>query len=165
MVGGLVMTTEYRHLKRWTLPERYVGASWPEHYVFLGRHRDSDALTRSNFSCGLDRLGGKSETVQVVCESHWAVGWVEWIAIHESDTDALADADEILDELSIYPILDESHYSELEHEENQSVWEIMSLRDRIDALRSCHLSIFAARCQHYLDADDDYGSLYEYLRS
>lgn len=36
-------------------------------------------------TCMLRELGGESETVRVVRESHWAVGWVEWIAIHESD--------------------------------------------------------------------------------
>ena len=41
----------------------------------------------------LEALRGESETVIVVRESHWAVGWVEWIKIHELDTTALAIAD------------------------------------------------------------------------
>ena len=86
------MSYEPKHLKRWTMPNSYFGAVWPNYYVFLGQHRDSDALTRSNFTCGLKALGGESETVEVVRESHWAVGWVEWIAIHQDDAAALVDA-------------------------------------------------------------------------
>ena len=58
------------------------------------RARDSDCLKQSNFAVMLRELGGESETVIVVRESHWAVGWVEWIAIHELDAAALQIADE-----------------------------------------------------------------------
>ena len=80
-------------MKLWTRPDSYWGAEWHDFYVFLSQHRDSDSLTRSNFTCALDKLGeSKScqwgETVQVVRENHWAVGWVEWIAIHKSDLSA-----------------------------------------------------------------------------
>jgi hypothetical protein len=82
------------NLKKWTLPPSYVGAVWPEYYVFLGRTRDSDCLTESNFACGLEGIGGETDTVIVVSENHWACGWVEWIAIHESDEAALRLADQ-----------------------------------------------------------------------
>jgi hypothetical protein len=56
-------------LTRWKTPDSYFGAEWPEYYVFLSQHRDSDALTRSNFICGLEAIGGgASETVHVVRE-------------------------------------------------------------------------------------------------
>ena len=65
-------------INRWTMPDSYYGSQWPEYFVFLSQSRDSDALTRSNFECGLKALGGESEAVQVVREGHWAVGWIEW---------------------------------------------------------------------------------------
>lgn len=115
--------SEYKHVPRWTRPRNYFGASWPEYYMAgVGQHRDSDALARSNFACMLRALGGESETVRVVRESHWAVGWVEWIAIHETDTRALGIADEVLGRLQDYPVVDENHFSETETADADLVW-------------------------------------------
>lgn len=102
------------HLKRWELPAYYFGEHWDDYYVFLGHHRDSDNLDNSNFDCALKTLGGESETVIVVTENHWAVGWIQWIAIHESDEVALRSADEMKERLADYPILDEGDYSNRE---------------------------------------------------
>jgi len=90
------MTYDPEHLKRWTLPDNYFGAEWPDYFSSgVGQSRDSDALERSNFISMLDALGGETETVVVVRETHYLVGWVEWIAIHESDDKALKIADDI----------------------------------------------------------------------
>lgn len=59
----------------------------------------------------LEALGGETETVIVVRESHWAVGGVEWIAIHEADAMALAKADEQCERLADYPVLNEEDWS------------------------------------------------------
>lgn len=120
-------------MKKWTLPDSYAGAWWPEHYVFLGQHRDSDALTRSNFRTALEKLGGERvewveelgkdiDMVIVVRESHWAVGRVEWIGIHESNVEGIRLAEEMESEIEQYPCLDESDYSELEDEECAETW-------------------------------------------
>lgn len=152
----------FKHLKRWELPEAYFGAEWPEYFVFLSRHRDSDSLTRSNFQVGLDRLGGESETVLVVRESHWAVGWIEWIAIHKSDTEALEKAEAMLEKIDGYPVLSEDHWSELEWNEAQEYWTSLPLSERVDLCRDHGISIFAAR--HNWIPQDDSGSLYDHLR-
>lgn len=149
-------------LKRWTLPDNYGGAHWPEYFVFLGQHRDSDSVTRSNFIRGLELIGGESETVQIVRERHWAVGWVEWIAIHESDAAALAEADSIAAALHDYPVVDEDHLSALEWDEACEYWERMSVRERAEYCERAGLSIFAAR-RDYLPSDDT-GALLEMLR-
>ncbi len=116
-------TREPEHLVRWTMPKNYTGESWPEYYRSgCGRSRDSDALERSNFTCMLEALGGESETVMVIHEGHWAVGWVEWIAIHESDAKALEIADEIAGNLKDYPVVNEDHWAGLETEEADEVW-------------------------------------------
>lgn len=125
---------EPEHMKKWTLPANYLGEHWPEYYVFLGQHRDSDTLTRSNFRCGLDAIGGESETVQVVRESHWAVGWVEWIAIHESDEVALRKADEIVAALEDYPVVSDDDLSELEDTEYREQWDNCGWMDFVIAL-------------------------------
>lgn len=132
-------------LKLWSRPDSYWGAEWPDYYVFLGQHRDSGTVDRSNFEAGLEAIGGTSETVIVVCESHWAVGWVEWIAIHESDAKALQEADEIAAALKGYPVVDENHLSELEFNEACDYWERCSVRERVDLLKDTGVSMFAAR--------------------
>lgn len=139
------MNYEPEHLKRWTLPDSYFGAEWPDWYVFLGQHRDSDLLTRVNFDEGLKLIGGESETVQVIRESHWAVGWVEWIGIHESDAKALQQADEIAAALADYPVVDEEAWSQREWDETHDWWGRMSVRERGELCAEEGVSIFAAR--------------------
>jgi hypothetical protein len=73
-------------LKRWTMPSHYFGATWEEYYLAgFGRSRDSDCLEENNFVEALAALGDESETVIVARVGLWAVGWVEWIAVNESD--------------------------------------------------------------------------------
>lgn len=148
-----------RALERWTMPDSYWGAEWPEYFVFLGRHRESDALTRSNFECGLNALGGESSTVLVIRERCSMVGWVEWIAIHESDAEAILAADEMSCVLSDYPVLDESHFSELEWGEAQDYWESLRLRERVELCAEADVSIFAARRDSI--PSEDSGYIYE----
>jgi len=131
------MTYEPKHLKLWTHPENYIGECWPATYsAGVGQSRDSDALERSNFACMLEAIGGESETVAVVRENHWAVGWVEWIAIHQDDSEALAKADALQERLEDYPVLDEDHMSMLEQEEADEVWEgCYNPAERIEYIR------------------------------
>lgn len=163
------MTYEPEHMERWTRPDSWFSFSSEPNwrysnacFVFLGQNRDSDSLTRSNFQCALRELGGESETVSIVRESHWACGWIEWIAIHESDEKALRCADEIVAALSDYPILDESHFSELEYGEACEYWESCSIRHRAELCKESGISIFAARLDEL--PSDDSGTLMELLR-
>lgn len=126
-------------LNKWTMPDNYFGAKWGGYYVFLGQHRDSDVLERSNFRSALEAIGGESEHdngVQVVREGHWAVGWVEWIAIPAGPSVALAKANEIMSRLEDYPVVNEDDLSELEHEEANEVWEMCyDWRERMEYIR------------------------------
>lgn len=121
-------------MKLWTLPQHYMGASWPDYFVFLGQNRDSDALTRSNFRTSLKRLGGENSSYQnegedteqsnviVVRESHWACGWIEWIGIHKDHAPGIKAAEEMEAAMESYPVLSEEDWSELESEEANQVW-------------------------------------------
>ena len=149
-------------IKRWNRPDHYAGADWPEYFVFLGQHRDSDSITRSNFIVGLRELGGESETVIVVRERHWAVGWVEWIGIHESDEARIIEADEMLCAIESYPVLSDDHHGQMEWDEACEQWEMMPLRYRVELCRDAGVSIFAAR--HDYIPDDDSGYIFEHLR-
>jgi hypothetical protein len=126
----------YSNLKRWTMPQDYFGATWPDYYSSgFGQSRDSDCLEQSNFATALAELGGESETVIVVCENHWAVGWVEWIAIHESDDKALAIADSLVKRTNNYPVLDEEDLSQREQDEADKTWRCYSVEERIRYIR------------------------------
>lgn len=138
------MTYEPKHLHRWTMPTNYTGEVWPAYYsAGAGRSRDSDDLEESNFHVMLERLGGETDTVLVVRESHWAVGWVEWIAVHQDDERALKIADELVAALEDYPVLDESDWSERETESANEIWSTCyDWRERIDYIRNASLGEF-----------------------
>ena len=105
--------TQQTTLTRWTRPPCYIGASWPECFsAGVGQSRDSDCLERSNFAVMVDILGGESDRVTIVRENHWAVGWVEWIAVEDTDTVSLLRASAAMTRLENYPVLDEMHFSE-----------------------------------------------------
>jgi hypothetical protein len=143
---------KYQFVKRWTMPRDYFGASWPEYYsAGVGQSRDSSALERSNFIAMLNDLGGETgedengvSMVRVVREGHWAVGWVEWIAIHESNTKALEIAEHNLERLEGYPVLDEEAFTRIEDEDCELVWKGMSEKERLEYLRR-HLDSSAWR--------------------
>ena len=155
-------TSHYTHLKRWERPRDYFGAEWSNYSsAGVGQSRDSDCLEQSNFAVMLAALGGETETVMVVRESHWAVGWVEWIAIHETDTAALAIADKQCERLANYPVLDEDDFCQREFEVQCETWENAGLRGRMDYCRHAGISIFAARRSEL--PQDDNGALGELL--
>ena len=134
----------YTHIQKWTHPQYYMGATWEGWYsAGVGQSRDSDSLERANFQAMLALLRACPEVevgeecgLQVVRESHWAVGWVEWIAIHESNTAALEVADKALARLEDYPVLDEDLFSRLEDEECEAVWrDCSNMRERVQYFR------------------------------
>ena len=138
------------NLERWTRPENW--AAWADHwaytsqcFVFLGRDRNSDILTETNFRVALEALGGESDTVDIIREGHWAVGWIEWIAIHESDEKALRLADEIVASLEAHPVLDDDSLSDAEYESVHEFWDREDIRWRVRHCIEAGVSIFAAR--------------------
>jgi len=106
---------------------------------------------------------GFGRTVIEVEENHWAVGWVAWIAIHESNVLALAKAEELRQHVENYPILDEDKFSEDEWTEASETWANFSIADRVSAIQRYGrgISVFAARRDSI--PEDDSGSLFEYL--
>lgn len=139
-------------VKPWSHPDSYFGATWEGWYsAGFGQSRDSDALEQSNFQVAyeaLKPLSGDFEgeaTVTIVREGHWAVGWVEWIAIHETNIAALAKARELCKRTEDYPVLNEDHWSDLEYMQAMEFWDSMSLASKVSYCRDCKVSIFAAR--------------------
>lgn len=142
--------------KPWTHPDCYLGATWDGWYsAGFGQSRDSDALERSNFETASKELLKLADTlstethdipsaldeessVQIVRENHWAVGWVEWIAIHSSNTAAIARAQELCKRANDYPVLDEENFSRIEDDDCEQTWrECFDPSERIAYFR-CH---------------------------
>lgn len=180
-------TLAHPHLKLWRYPrDGYAGADLSDWYPIVGRHRDSDALDRSNFDAALARLqaipghdapaaklrgrwyeldenGEVAPVVNVASFSNPFVGWSESIMVHKDAPAAILDeAEAILADLADYPALDESAWSELEWQEACDFWEGMSVRQRADYRREAGVSIFAARRAWV--PDDPNGAVYELLR-
>ena len=149
-------------VKEWKHPSNYVGATWEGWFSSgFGRSRDSDALEESNFQVASAELLKLAEdaprtdvsaelleqlddclSVQIVRENHWAVGWIEWIAIHASNAAALDLARELCERANDYPILDEDHFSRLESEQADEVWKgCFDVPERITYIRK-HRSQF-----------------------
>lgn len=139
------MATEYENLREWTRPQYYMGAEWHGFYsAGVGQSRDSDPLERANFRAMVDILTAAGKGWQagddpqweeagafvVVRESHWAVGWVEWIAIRGDCQPCLAAANEACARLEDYPVLDDDIYSEEEGIDCQATWDAMDWRER-----------------------------------
>ena len=148
------MNYKPENLDAWTRPGSYAGPDWPEMFVFLGQNRESSCLGRSNFEVAQARLGEIPEPTDwphdeqpwtVIRERHWLCGWVEWIGINRDAVAHLKAADEMESERQDYPVLDETHWGEKEHNEATEYWESSTISDRVELCQSAGVSVFAAR--------------------
>ena len=104
-------------LKLWQRSDNYLGEEYNDYYVVLGRNRDSDILTNSNFDIALERLGGEcDDKVRVIRNGHWACGWIEFIAVHKDDLKHVTIAQQIVNDIEKYPVLDDDDYYKRECE-------------------------------------------------
>jgi hypothetical protein len=145
----MIMSEPYTptHLQRWHRPDSYIGEQFDEYFVVIGRSRDSNLVSQSNFASALKMLGGESDTVIVHRASHWLNGWVEIILVHESDVAHLAIGDTIRNSLVEYPVLDDD---DLDARETAAAADVMNdIREHPD---------------WYPDAPTDEEKLSEYVK-
>ncbi len=126
--------------RSWKRPDSYMGPDHDDTSQVIGRCRDSDLLAQSNFEVALDRLGGESATVEVIRDSHWAVGWVENIRVSKRDRKALKEVKAILNSLEEYGALDDDDYYEREAEELER-----SFKDNKEEFISVSIKALVAR--------------------
>ena len=106
-------------LELWQRPKNYAGATYYDYYPLVGQHRDSDALTRANFKAA-QRLFPEAIVARA---SHWLVGWVETLLLHKNAApEVLKRAEEMLEGLEQYPVVDEDELSQEEEEAAAEVW-------------------------------------------
>lgn len=90
----------------------------------FGVHRDSDALSRSNWRVISEDLCWRfPESTEVMHTSHWACGWYDHLMLLTTDTEALEAALEWVERLESYPVADELDWSDLESADEQEAWE------------------------------------------
>ena len=115
-------------MQKWKAAPNYAGEDYSEYFVICTQNRDSGTLDRSNFECITEALDpnmdtdNENENIIIAHASHWLCGWVEFLMIHESDEEAIAQAEDIEAQLREYPVYNEDHYCRLEYEENLEIW-------------------------------------------
>lgn len=116
---------------------QHSSAYWGErgHWlVVMTKHRDADCLSRSNFRCALQLLGGNgnegakgsqeiNDNLAIEEASHWAVGWLQYLIINPEAKELVAKAERMLEKLEDYPVLSDADFSNLETEEANEVWQ------------------------------------------
>lgn len=128
---------------------------WKEDNTFLYHyeHRDSDLLAQSNAKVIRDTLGDYDDTtVQWQHFSHWAVGWIDAVAIKIRDeagefTAAFIDMYNLLERLDDYPVLDEDDYSQRQWKEAGDYWR--KYCDHADRVAICKELGISARYARY----------------
>jgi len=112
-------------------------------YIFLCRTRDSNPIEESNFSVGLQSLGGESNNVVIIRHSHWLCGWIEFIIISPDAVSIIKQAEKLLAELEDYPILDEDNLWDREQELAERIWrDYYTVQERIDNIRNRQLDFY-----------------------
>jgi hypothetical protein len=114
----------------------YMGDTSHAHdYLVLTQTRDSDCLTRSNFICAYDYLKQASkENVYIIRHGHWGCGWIEHIMV-KPGSPCQKIAEEITCFLADYPVLNDSHCSEIEYNDALEYWQSLSDITRLKYIR------------------------------
>lgn len=164
------------HLAAYERPNDYGGMHFDDYWTVYSVHRDSDAVSRSNFRSILRALGfpnpnaapnvsrddENTDPVVVTRAGHWAVGWIDTIRIRRDAPDAiLQEADKMIGALADYSVVSDEDLSDLEWTEACAYWESMSVRERVSYLQDADLCVFAARRAEL--PEDPYGRLLERL--
>ncbi|MEM8494311.1 MAG: hypothetical protein AAF663_02855 [Planctomycetota bacterium] len=138
-------------------------------FMVDGQHRESDSLTRSNFAVLVSRLEAVDPDA-----SGWAVerfscslvGWRDHLLVAPNAKPLLRVAVAAAREVEAYPVLDESHWSDLEWDE-ASEWWASDPGIREYACEQAGINPAAAECDDLaeaIDRFDDTGNLLEMLR-
>lgn len=101
-------------MEKWSGKD-YIGERYDEYYLLYSHHRDSDIINESNYQT-LKKIFIDLPGVIERSANHWAVGWVEYLLIHEKEHDTLVKGEYYLGQLKDYPILDEDDFSNRDYD-------------------------------------------------
>ena len=114
------MANNHKLFKSFSWTDRPSEGVWCLHYTHT---RDSDRVERSNGEAiAIEMLKESSDDVSLEHHTHFAVGWVDGVAVkvYGDDgkiTEAFGKLHELLERIEDYPILDENAHAALESEE------------------------------------------------
>ena len=141
-------------MQKWKRVSNYAGEDYSEYFVVYTQTRDSGTLDRSNFECITEALDpnmntdDENENIIIARASHWGCGWIDFLMVHESDEEAIAQAEDIEAQLNNYPALNDDHYYALCYEEDQEIWQTcLDISEKIKLCQEAKISIFAARSE------------------
>lgn len=159
-------------METWKHPSSYGGFSPDGDYCVLSRNRDSAVLDESNWAVACKTLGAEAHDSGEMDDrpavyhwraGHWACGWVEYLMVRaDAPQETIDAAQEIVDSLEGYPVLDDDHYSNAEYEAAAAWWDRESVRTRAGWCAEAGVSIFAARNRGGMPAEV-YDQLREHL--
>jgi len=143
-------------MQLWELPSNYMGPNWSGYYLCALHHRDSGLLVESNWNAHINRLTAiEPESIEedsgiykgwhIVRDSHFAVGWIEYVLINKDNQKLVEAGNAIQKELDDYLILDESDYYERVMEATEEYWKSSDIRNRIWTCKQAGVSILNAR--------------------
>ena len=152
-------------MKLYERPNSYCGPEYYGCYPFIARCRDSRLVESSNWKgitedlkkkfgpeqCGaygdeeydiqgkLNEDFRKPVTWFIIRDSHWAVGWIETLYIHQDAKEIVAWAEAVEKRLEGYPIYDEDLFSEMEMEQKTEYWQSCSKDEKVALLKEAGL--------------------------
>ena len=123
LLEGLVDSQATASLTRYAdQPNFSYWGEYGDWYIVTGQHRDSDALTRSNFRVIhkdlLARFGEEAVTVERA--RNWLVGWSEALLVNPKMPDAVQAVIDWRERLDGYPVADDEDWSALELENHDN---------------------------------------------
>tara|TARA_Y100001972_G_scaffold8925_1_gene9392 strand:- start:1333 stop:1815 length:483 start_codon:yes stop_codon:yes gene_type:complete len=112
---------------KWTTPDDYAGFNPVGDYVLYSRTRDSGLLSEVNFrelENEFDEDAYQNDFVYGFRASHWACGWVDYLMISKkAPENIINEANELLNALADYPVVNEVAYSEAEYDAIVEYWD------------------------------------------
>lgn len=115
-------------LEKWERASNYLGTNFSEYYLVCGQHRDSNYVEQSNFIVATQRLGGESEPDVIIAHStHFLVGWVENLMVHEKAEEKLMVATDIVNDIEKCGVLDDDHWYEMKSDEVHKLIDVIKL--------------------------------------
>lgn len=94
----------------------YMGKRYDDYYILYSHNRDSNLIEESNYETIKESLKNDKINFIEIVSSHFLVGWIEQIGIHEDDLIGIEKANDILVSLEGYPIFDEEDFSKRQYE-------------------------------------------------
>jgi len=119
---------------KWTTPDDYAGFNPLGDYVLYAHNRDSGLLSEVNYK-ELEREfmamskpyredHAQDDLVYTFRASHWACGWVDYLMISKKAPENIINqANESLNALADYPVVDDEAFSEAEYDAILKYWD------------------------------------------